>query len=148
MDEKKFQEIVQFAIQKEIEAADFYTRASQVVKYSGTKDLFIDFAKQEQGHKKLLEDLNLEKVVRAKIEKIPNLKISDYLVDTDFRPDISYADILRIAMKREESSIKLYSDLKPLDGDEVLTKFFSFLIQEETKHKYSLEKIYDDEILK
>ena len=148
MDEKKFQEIVQFAIEKEIEAADFYTRASQVVKYSGTKDLFIDFAKQEQGHKKLLEDLNLGKVVRAKIEKIPNLKISDYLVDTDFRPDISYADILRIAMKREEHSIKLYHDLKPLNGDETLTKLFNFLIQEETKHKYSLEKIYDDEILK
>ena len=148
MDEKKFQEIVQFAIQKEIEVVDFYTWVSQVVKHSGTKDLFIDFAKQEQGHKKLLEDLNLEKVTRAKIERIPNLKISDYLVDTEFRPDISYADILRIAMKREEHSIKLYSDLKPLDGDEVLTKLFNFLIQEETKHKYSLEKIYDDEILK
>jgi len=148
MEEKKFREIIQFAIQKEIEAADFYTRASQVVKYSGTKDLFLDFAKQEEGHKKLLEDLNLEKVARAKIERIPNLKISDYLVDTEFRPDISYADILRIAMKREEHSIKLYSDLKPLNGDETLTKLFNFLIQEETKHKYSLEKIYDDEILK
>ena len=148
MEEKKFREIIQFAIQREIEAADFYTRASQVLKYSGTKDLFLDFAKQEEGHKKLLEDLNLEKVARAKIERIPNLKISDYLVDTEFRPDISYADILRIAMKREEHSIKLYSDLKPLDGDEVLTKLFNFLIQEESKHKFKLEKIYDDEILK
>jgi rubrerythrin len=148
MDEKKFQEIIQFAIEKEIEASDFYTRASQVVKYSGTKDLFLDFAKQEQGHKKLLEDLDLKKVAEAKIGKIPNLKISDYLVDTEFKADISYADILRIAMKREEHSIKLYSDLKPLNGDEVLTKLFNFLIQEETKHKYSLEKIYDNEILK
>ena len=148
MDEKKFQEIIQFAIEKEIEASDFYTRASQVVKYSGTKDLFLDFAKQEQGHKKLLEDLDLKKVAEAKIGKIPNLKISDYLVDTEFKADISYADILRIAMKREEHSIKLYSDLKPLNGDEALTKLFNFLIQEETKHKYSLEKIYDDEILK
>jgi rubrerythrin len=148
MDEKKFQEIVEFAIQKEMEAVDFYTRASGVVKHSGTKALFLDFAKQEEGHKRLLENLSMEKVVHANIEKIPNLKISDYLVDTDFRPDISYADILRIAMKREEHSIKLYNDLKPLNGDEALTKLFNFLIQEETKHKYALEKIYDDEILK
>jgi rubrerythrin len=148
MDEKKFQEIVEFAIQKEMEAVDFYTRASGVVKHSGTKALFLDFAKQEEGHKRLLENLSMEKVVHANIEKIPNLKISDYLVDTDFRPDISYADILRIAMKREEHSIKLYNDLKPLNGDETLTKLFNFLIQEETKHKYALEKIYDDEILK
>ena len=148
MDDKKFQEIVEFALQKEIEAVDFYTRASGVVKHSGTKALFLDFAKQEEGHKRLLENLSMEKVVHANIEKIPNLKISDYLVDTDFRPDISYADILRIAMKREEHSIKLYNDLKPLNGDETLTKLFNFLIQEETKHKYALEKIYDDEILK
>ena len=148
MDEKKFQEIVEFALQKEIEAVDFYTRASGVVKHSGTKALFLDFAKQEEGHKRLLENLSMEKLVHSNIEKIPNLKISDYLVDTDFRPDISYADILRIAMKREEHSIKLYNDLKPLNGDETLTKLFNFLIQEETKHKYALEKIYDDEILK
>lgn len=148
MDEKTFHEIVEFALQKEIEAVDFYTRASGVVKHSGTKALFLDFAKQEEGHKRLLENLSMEKVVHANIEKIPNLRISDYLVDTDFRPDISYADILRIAMKREEHSIKLYNDLKPLNGDEALNKIFNFLIQEETKHKYALEKIYDDEILK
>lgn len=145
---KKFREIIDFAIQKEIDAANFYTRASQVVKFSGTRELFLDFAKQEEGHRKMLEDLNLGKVVQARIEKIPNLRISDYLVAADFRPDISYADILRIAMKREEHSIKLYTDLKPLNGDEGLTKLFDFLIQEETKHKYRLEKIYDDEILK
>ncbi len=148
MDQRQFQEIRQFAIQKEIEASEFYTRASQLVIYSGTRELFLDFAKQEQGHRKLLEDLDMEKVPHLKIESIPNLKISDYLVDAELTPDIPYADILRIAMKREEHSIKLYSDLKPLNGDEVLTKHFNFLIQEETKHKYKLEKIYDDEILK
>ena len=148
MDENKYQEVIQFAIQKEIEAADFYRRASQAVTYSGTRDLFLDFAKQEEGHKKLLEGLNLEKMPQIKLEKIPDLKISDYMVDAEFKPDILYADILRIAMKREEHSIKLYRDLKPLDGDNALTRVFDFLIQEETKHKYQLEKIYDDEILK
>ena len=148
MDQNRFQEIIEFAIQREIEAADFYHRASQMVKFSGTKEIFLDFAKQEEGHRNLLQNIDMAKVARAKIETIPNLKISDYLVEAEFRPDIPYADVLRIAMKREEHSIKLYNDLKPLDGDEALTKIFNFLIQEETKHKYRLEKIYDDEILK
>ncbi len=148
MDVTRFQEIINFAIQKEIEASNFYRRASQVVKFSGTRELFLDFAKQEEGHRKLLEDLDMEKVTHARIEKIPNLRISDYMIDAELRPDIAYADILRIAMKREEHSIKLYNDLKPLNGDDGLTKLFDFLIQEETKHKYRLEKIYDDEILK
>ena len=55
MDKKKFQEIIEFGIQREIESIDFYTRASEMVKYSGTKELFLNFAKQEEGHKKKLE---------------------------------------------------------------------------------------------
>jgi rubrerythrin len=148
MDKKKFQEIVEFGIQRETESIDFYTRASEMVKYSGTKELFLDFAKQEMGHKKKLEAVNIGKITPGKIEKIPNLKISDYLIETELKPDLSYADILRIAMKREERSVKLYTDLKEKNQDETLDKLFTFLIQEETKHKYKLEKIYDDEVLK
>jgi rubrerythrin len=51
-------------------------------------------------------------------------------------------------MKREEQSVKLYTALREPVQDEGLKKVFSFLAQEETKHKYQLEKIYDDEILK
>jgi len=148
MDKKKFQEIIEFGIQREIESIDFYTRASKMVKYSGTKELFLDFAKQESGHKKKLEAVNLGEITPGKIEKIPNLKISDYLVETELKSDLPYADILRIAMKREERSVKLYTDLKEKNQDEALDKLLTFLIQEETKHKYGIEKIYDDEVLK
>jgi len=148
MDKKKFKEVIQFAIDKEIEAFNFYTSASQVAKYSGAKDLFLELAKQEEGHQKLLENLNMEKIALAKIKPVPNLKISDYMVDAEFRPDLSYAELLRIAMKREERSVKLYEDLKGTNPDEDLKKLFTFLIQEESKHKLRLEKIYDEEILK
>jgi rubrerythrin len=148
MDEKNFQEIIQFAIQREIESVDFYNKASKMVKHSGTKDLFLDFMKQEEGHKKKLEEVRAGKIALGKIEKIPNLKISDYMVDTKLKPDISFADILRIAMKREERSVKLYTDLNEKNENENLRNLFTFLVQEESKHKYALEKIYDDEILK
>ena len=148
MDEKKFMEIVQFAIQREIESAEFYDKALKMVKFSGTKELFSDFMKQEERHKKKLEEVRAGKIVLGKIEKIPNLKISDYLVEAELKPNISYADILRIAMKREERSVKLYTDLNVKNEDETLKSLFTFLIQEESKHKYALEKMYDDEILK
>ncbi len=148
MDKKKFKEVTQFAIDKEIEAFNFYTSASQVAKYSGAKELFLDLAKQEEGHRKLLEKLDMGKIAKARIEKIPDLKISDYMVDAEFRPDLSYAELLRIAMKREERSVKLYEDLKGTNPDEDLKKLFTFLVQEESKHKLRLEKIYDEEILK
>ena len=148
MDEKKFEEIIRFAIDKEIKSFTFYAEATQVAKYSGAKDLFSDLAQQEVGHRKLLEKLDMEKIAQAKIEKVPDLKISDYMVDAEFSPDMSYADILRKAMKMEERALKLYNDMKEKNKDENLMKLFSFLANEEAKHKLRLEKIYDDEILK
>ena len=148
MDEKKFKEIIQFAIQREIESMDFYDRASKLVKHSGTRDLFLDFVKQEEGHKKKLEEVRTGKIVLGKIEKIPNLKISDYMVEAELKPDISYGDILRIAMKREERSVRLYTDLNEKNRDKNLGNLFTFLIQEESKHKYHIERLYDDEVLK
>ncbi len=148
MEEKKFKEIIQFAVGKEIEAFNFYTGASQNAKYSGGKELFLSLAKEEEGHRRVLEKLNMEKIAGARIEKIPDLKISDYMVEVEVKPNLSYAEMLRIAMKREEHSVKLYEDLKGSNPDEDLKKLFTFLIQEEGKHKLKLEKIYDDEILK
>jgi rubrerythrin len=148
MDEKKFKEIIQFAIQRESESMDFYDRASKLVKHSGTRDLFLDFVKQEEGHKRKLEEVRAGKIVLGKIEKIPNLKISDYMVEAELKPDISYGDILRIAMKREERSVKLYTDLNQKNQDKNLGNLFTFLVQEESKHKYYIERLYDDEVLK
>jgi rubrerythrin len=148
MDEKKFQEIITFAIDKEIKSYNFYTNASQVAKYSGAKDLFSDLAQQEVGHRKMLEKLDLKKIAQAKIEKVPDLKISDYIVDAEFKPDMPYADILRIAIKMEERALKLYNNMNQSNQDENLKKLFTLLANEEAKHKLRLEKIYDDEILK
>jgi len=148
MDEKKFQEIIKFAIDKEIKSYNFYTDASKVAKYSGAKELFSDLAQQEVGHRKMLEKLDMEKIAQAKIEKVPDLKISDYMVDAEFNADMSYADILRKAMKMEERALKLYNDMKEENKDANLIKLFSLLANEEAKHKLRLEKIYDDEILK
>lgn len=148
MEQEQFGEILRFAVGKEIEARDFYQEASAMARFSGAQELFLELSKQEEGHRKLLEDLDMGKITSAAIQSLPDLKISDYLVDAELRPDIPYADILRIAMKREERSVKLYSDLHASATDESLRKLFSFLIQEETRHKYRLEKIYDEEILK
>ena len=148
MDLRQYEEMIKFAIEKEIGAFNFYMKASQVAKYSGAKELFTEFAKEEEKHRKLLEDLTVEKIGQLKVEPVPNLKISDYMVDIEFRPDLSYADILRVAMKMEERSLKLYTDLKGTAKDDEMKKLFDFLAQQEAKHKYGLEKKYDEDILK
>ncbi len=148
MEEKTFREIIQFAIEKEIGTHDLYTMCGQIAKYSGAKELFDDLAREEEGHRKLLENLSTGKVVQAKLEPVPDLKISDYLIEVKCTPDGSYADILRLVMKNEEHSFKLYNDLRDSCKDQELKKVFAVLAQEEAKHKLRFEKIYDEEILK
>ena len=148
MEEKKFHEIIQFAVEKEIGTHDLYTMCGQIAKYSGAKELFDELATEEEGHRKLLENLSSGKVVQAKLEPVPDLKISDYLIEVKCMPDSSYGDILRLVMKNEEYSVKLYNDLRESCKDEELKKVFAVLAQEEAKHKLKFEKIYDEEILK
>ena len=148
MNEKKFTEVLQFAIQKEIGTYNLYTMCKQVAKYSGAKELFAELAEEEEKHRKLLEHVSAGKVFREKLDPIPDLRISDYLIDVECQPDSSYADILRLVMKNEEHSVKLYNDLKESCMDEDLKRLFEFLAHEEVKHKLKFEKIYDEEILK
>lgn len=133
-----------YAIDKEKEAAAFYEEASEQEAFSGTKDLFKSFALEERGHQRMLENFSAQNFEHYKIKKIPDLKRSDYIVDLEYTPGMSYADILRLAAKREEKALKFYSDFGSKTGTEDHKKLFSILAQEEAKHKLKLETLLDD----
>ena len=141
---ESFEEIMDYAITKEKEAADFYEEASKQEKYSGAKEVFENFSKEERKHQAMLENFSEENVEHYRIEKVPDLKRSDYLVDMEYEPGLSYADILRLAAKREEKAFKLYNDFSEKTGNEAHKKLFQALSQEEAKHKLKLETMLDD----
>lgn len=146
MNFESFEEIIRFAIDKEKEAVAFYEEASQQETYSGAKKTFEEFAAEERKHASLLEGV-LEgetKVSDYEFKWIPDLKRSDYVVDMTYEKGMAYADILRLAMKREEKSLKLYNALGEKAEKEDLIKVFRMLSQEEAKHKLAIETLYDD----
>ena len=143
---ESFEEIVDYAIDKEKEAASFYEEASRQEKYSGAKDIFEAFAKEERKHEAMLENFSKDNIEHYKIEKIPDLKRSEYIVDLEYKPAMPYADILRLAMKREEKAMKFYADFGDKTGNEEHRKLFQVLAQEEAKHKLKLETMLDDHL--
>ena len=148
MDESKYREVIQFAVDKEVRAFEFYVKAAEMTPYSGAKELFGELAQEEGRHRKLLQEIRIEKVLQARLDPVPDLKISDYLVEEELQPDADYASTLRVAMKMEERSMRLYNDLRDANEDDDLRKLFAFLAQQEARHKLKLEKVYDEEILK
>lgn len=141
-------DIIEFAIEKEIEAADFYKEASQEADTSANREMFDSFSKEEKKHQTLLENLlseDLDQSVAAyKFEWIPDIKRSNYLVDIEYRKGMDYRDMLLLAMKREEKALALYNDLEGKSEAEAQKKIFKILSQEEAKHKLALETMYDD----
>lgn len=146
MNFKSVDEILKFAIDREKEAVKFYESLAQEAPSEALKQTFIDFSKEEEKHAALLSDIsgNKAKIDSYEFEKIPDLKISNYMVETDYEKGMPMPEILKLAMKREEKAVKLYTLLGEQTDDADAKKLFQLLVQEESKHKLGLESMYDD----
>ena len=139
-------EILKFAIRKEADAAAFYKMAADRSN-PGVKKTFKELAKEEEGHKKKLEKFDLKKMGQVPLKKTRGLGMSEMMEDVPFSSDMSYADLLRMAIKNEEKSQRLYLSTEKRVAEPSLKKLLLILAQEESTHKEKLEKIYDKEIL-
>lgn len=147
MDPMRFREIIDFAIEKEQEAVDAYTAASEMVKRSNVKAMLLDLARQEEGHKKKLQNIEPGRVEAAHVERVPDLKIADYTDNVRITSGMDYQEVLIVAMKREERAHNLYTALGSNTSDESLKRLFELLAQEEARHKLALEREYDEHVL-
>lgn len=146
MDREKFSRLINLAITKEVEAAQFYEELAASAQRPEMREVFQEFAAQEWGHKRRLEELKIDDITKEALRPVPDLKISEYLVDVEPHPGMSFQEALVVAIKREESALKLYTDLAAQFSDP-MKKLFQFLANEEAKHKNRLETIYDEEVL-
>jgi rubrerythrin len=139
-------EILRFAIRKEADAAAFYRMAADRSN-PGVKKAFEELAKEEEGHKKKLEGFDLKKIEQMELKETKGLGISEMTEDVPYSSDMSYADLLRMAIKNEEKSQRLYNSTSQIVTEPSFKKLVMILAQEESAHKERLEKIYDKEIL-
>lgn len=145
---KSPQEIIEFAIKSEQEAHDFYIALAERVKSLEMKDTILGFAKEELIHKNRLSSIiESTEISGIKVSEVDDLKVGDYLIDKQPSDNMSYQDVLIIAMKKEKNAFKLYTDLAKRIGDENLKAIFYNLAQEEAKHKLRFELEYDEQIL-
>ena len=148
MNFKSIDEILSFAIEKEKEAVTFYTDLSKEQTTDALTLTFRELAQEEARHVKLLTTIskNQAAIQSYEIKKVPDLKISDYLVAMEYSEGMVMQDILILAMKREEMAVKLYTQMAMGAVDEESVKLFKLLAQEESKHKLTFEKLYDDSL--
>mgnify|MGYP001557277746 CR=1 FL=1 len=143
---KTLSEILEVATSFEQTARDFYRdlapRVSKRIRY-----LVEELAEEEQRHYDLFRELSarpdIAEQVRAQVDTPPSdSKFSDcvHLPDLGEQPDDQA--VLQYALGREHAAMEQYRALAESTEPGPIQDLFSFLAEEETRHKLDLEKTY------
>ena len=141
-------EVLDFAINAEQEAIDFYQGLADKTSNSDMKQAYMDFVNEEIQHKAKLLNVKETGIMEKSGTKVVDLKVSDYLVSVKITDNMTYADALVVAMKKEKAAFKLYLTLSTRTDSKELKDLFLMLAQEESKHKLKFELEYDEFVLK
>lgn len=141
-------DILDFAMNEEQQAVEFYTRLAAQAATDDMRLIFETFANEEIAHKARLTKIKEEGTYVVPPERITDLKIADYTVSVAVSPEMSYFDALVVAMKKEKAAFKLYLALADRAPDEAMRNLFMSLAQEESKHKLRFEIEYDEFVLR
>ena len=143
----KVDDILDFAIDREQEAHDFYTRLASRVTRPGMKQVFTDFAQEELNHKHKLQAIRAGGKLPRSGEQVVDLGIARHAVEVEPDAGLDYQQALILAMRREEAAYRLYTDLAGATRDAELKEAFLALALEESKHKLRFETEYDQVVL-
>ncbi len=140
-------EVLDFAIQREEDAAKLYASLAAKVNRPGMKEAFLEFAAEEGRHKARLMKVKAGELPAVSRERVQDLKITETLVQPELSSNMTYQEALLFAMKSEKVAYKLYMDLATMTAGSAFAEVFHSLALEEAKHKLRFEVEYDDHVL-
>lgn len=136
------EEILQFAVAREIEAHNFYLSLAENVENPQIEKLLNDLAREELEHKAKLE-LEMMKSGKTVSEQSKRLiPEHEYIISEDLPLDLDYRDLLMLGIEKEEASFRTYIELLSSVRDEQSREVLLGIAEEEVKHKLRFEQEY------
>lgn len=142
-----FEDVLDFAILQEKAAQEFYTKLSGEVLDADVQLFYRTLAEEERVHEKKLRALKRYEYDLNEPD-IDLLKESGYLDAMPVAPDISLAEAVRYAIKKERSARMLYHTLSQVCQRKELTDLFEELAEEEQGHADYFQTEYKDLLAK
>jgi rubrerythrin len=146
LNQKKFNEIIDFAIKREQEAVGFYRDIKKLISFENSIELLDNLEEMERVHVEILEGIRIKTMKNVLLPRGETLEVEKHQVKINPSKDMSYHDILTLAIQREEESLQLYNKLSSQPGDDDIRKLFLRLANEEAAHKAMLEKLFDEDM--
>lgn len=143
---KTVQEILEYATKREEESAKMYFELSRRMLNPKLAQILEEFASEELTHKEAIkfemikngQSIDLNEPMKF-IEDSENQKQED----DDFELiDISFPDAFTLAIKKEEMSFRMYSELASKTKNPELKAVLEELAEEELRHKMQFEAAY------
>ena len=139
-----FNQIIQFAIDREIEAETFYLAVAAKTTQETIRELFVGFAVEEKRHQQMLKGILIKKETSPQFQKVTDYKISESVDTVRLTDEMTLSDVFNVAMKNEEAAMKMYQKLAKDSTVEDTKRLFESLAVMEQGHKVKLEQCYSD----
>ncbi len=136
-------DVLDFAIAREAESRRFYADLARLATRPEVRKIIDRLGRDELQHGIHLQAIKAGEVAFAGDEEVGSLDIEEALAEVPPKPDMSYADLLVIGMKKEKAAFRLYTNLASLARSQALRDVLTRLAQEEAEHKLRLEIEYD-----
>ncbi len=145
MDLEKYKQVISDAVQAEINARQFYAKVAEWIKEPHLKELFENFAREEEKHEKMLTSiLKQEKIKTSFFNFDKDFKVSETIEMPEVNADMDLKAAIGIAMKNEEIAMKQYTALAENCDEEQLKAVFLDLAAMEREHKFKIEQNFVD----
>ncbi len=137
-------EAFEYAIDREIDAYQFYLALAERVDDAEMRKVFEGLADEELEHKAKLE-LELMKLGKTTAIKVPSASPQkDYIIsDGKSLLNMDYKDMLIMAIEKEEVSFRTYVNLVPRAYNSESREVLLSIAQEEVRHKLRFQTEYD-----
>jgi rubrerythrin len=144
MGDVMMQDVVDTAIQREIEAYTFYMNIHDQVQDDSVKATLSYIAGEEKKHREFLEKYRDGGLGPSalRMNKAVDYKIAEHLEEPETQHDLRSQDVYLIASHRELRSHKFYTELAELHPEGELHEMLVKIASEELKHKEKMEYLY------
>ncbi len=145
MEIEQYRNVIEKAIQSEIDARRFYEQVSDRIKDDYLKKVFAEFAAEEARHEQILTDiLNQKKVDAAYFDCDKDFHVSETVDMPKVSENMDLKNAIGLAMKNEEIAMKKYTGLAENCTDAGLKTIFLDLAAMERGHKHTMEEKFVD----
>ncbi len=139
-------DVLQKAIQREVESRLLCDDLSQKMKDQVAKDVFQELARQEQGHQNLLERYSRGELGAGTLSRghAVDYKIAEHLDQPEISSDMQLKDVFLLAANREMHSHELYLALAGIHPPGEVKRLLEELASQELGHKQRVEFLYTE----